>query len=630
MDGSWRGATVRGVRAAGLIALVVLAAGVSGIYGWTARTSDEPAQRGIDPYNRLADAFVHGQTSLRLTPPPGLAALPDPSDATANAAYRFPDPAFIHDLSLHDGRFYAYWGPAPALVLFVPARLLGLGSLSLAFAVALFALLALGCSVALLRLVVRRWLPRTPDRLLVLGALALAFGNAAPFILRRPAVYEVAIASAACFTWAGLLALFSGLARERPAWGRVAVGSLALGLAFLSRPPTGIAALVAVAALAWLWRSGTVSRAAAAAALLGPFTLCVAGFGIYNALRFGSPVDFGQRYQLSDYTPSSRSALDLRRLAPGAWYYLLLPVRATLQFPFAFLDRPGSDPFAVPGFDKGEYTAGLIPCAPILLALLAGPWALRGRSRALVAIAAAGVGLGLALVAIDSALIPGATQRYEVDFASYLLVAALLSWLAAYDRVRHRRRPRRAIAWLGGAAIAITACVGLALSVNGSDARLRRSKPATFGALQRFFSPVALAGAAIVGHPVLVSVDRDASVGPRRFDGLGIDGATVALTPEIPRTLGIVAPRDSDAVLRARVGRGPGIPRAIVVKAQVTDSTGATYAVPADGRFHDVPIRVRSGVDELPVVIVASRPIPPAQPVTSGQVTLEDLRLRSR
>ena len=53
---------------------------------------------GVSPfpyYAYLADAFLHGQTSLRLGPPD------------------------LHDLSVVDGRVYLYWGPFPALV-FLP------------------------------------------------------------------------------------------------------------------------------------------------------------------------------------------------------------------------------------------------------------------------------------------------------------------------------------------------------------------------------------------------------------------------------------------------------------------------------------------------------------------------------
>ncbi len=61
-------------------------------------------------YDLLADAFLHGQTHLLIEPAPQLRALPDPYDASANQPWR------LHDAILHGGKYYFYWGPAPALI----------------------------------------------------------------------------------------------------------------------------------------------------------------------------------------------------------------------------------------------------------------------------------------------------------------------------------------------------------------------------------------------------------------------------------------------------------------------------------------------------------------------------------
>ena len=66
-------------------------------------------------YNLLADAFRAGQTSLLVTPSPELLALPNPYDPAQNAALR------LHDATLYRGRYYLYFGPTPALVLFLPS-----------------------------------------------------------------------------------------------------------------------------------------------------------------------------------------------------------------------------------------------------------------------------------------------------------------------------------------------------------------------------------------------------------------------------------------------------------------------------------------------------------------------------
>src|SRR5262245_53141227 len=94
-------------------------------YLWTAATSVPLTLHGADSetYNRLADAFLHLRLSLG-DAPEGLLRLPDPYDPVQNLQFRT---AYgVHDLALYDGRLYATWGPAPALVLLVPMHLIGL------------------------------------------------------------------------------------------------------------------------------------------------------------------------------------------------------------------------------------------------------------------------------------------------------------------------------------------------------------------------------------------------------------------------------------------------------------------------------------------------------------------------
>src|SRR3954447_11900744 len=133
------------------VAVVVLLAVAT--YARTTATSLEathPAPR-YEPYPRLANAFLHGRLSLDVRVPPGLLKLRDPYDPDQNARYRnccgF-KPDSLHDLSLHDGKVYPYWGPVPA-VAFMPFELFG-GHLEQAWAVFGFSVAALLLSLAVL------------------------------------------------------------------------------------------------------------------------------------------------------------------------------------------------------------------------------------------------------------------------------------------------------------------------------------------------------------------------------------------------------------------------------------------------------------------------------------------------
>ena len=63
-------------------------------------------------YVDQGEAFLHGQLSLLQPPDPRLVALPNPYDSKQRKSI-----PFIWDSSLYKGKFYLYWGPAPALIL---------------------------------------------------------------------------------------------------------------------------------------------------------------------------------------------------------------------------------------------------------------------------------------------------------------------------------------------------------------------------------------------------------------------------------------------------------------------------------------------------------------------------------
>ena len=75
-----------------------------------------PAPVLDEPYNLLAKGYLSGHLSLSILPAPELLALPDPYDPIANARLR------IWDATLFKGRYYLYFGPTPALLLFAPFR----------------------------------------------------------------------------------------------------------------------------------------------------------------------------------------------------------------------------------------------------------------------------------------------------------------------------------------------------------------------------------------------------------------------------------------------------------------------------------------------------------------------------
>jgi hypothetical protein len=486
-------------------------------YLWTVSSSGDPFAIGreqSDYYNLLVDGLLEGRLSLLVQPAPELLALPNPYDPAQNGPYR------LHDVSLYENRYYLYFGPAPAVVAWLPWRLLPLGDLPETLAVALFAFAGTCFAIALLRFLVRRYLPDTPRWMLAAGAVSLVTASAVPFTLRRVAIYEAAIMAGYAFCFAGLWCLATGMLGERLRPRRLAAGSLLLGLAVASRPTMLLpAALPMVAWLVLRRREGIVAPRRLAVLLLAPLAVCGVLLAAYNALRFGSPFEFGQRYQLAGVEVRAKDSYNFGYLLPGAWYYLLARPHLTLGFPFVHLvPPPQSYPGELPaGYDGIEVTGGLLITAPIVLLAAGAWWALRFQ-RELRAVAIALAGTGLAIMLLVSFTLWGATMRYEVDFASLLLIPGLLVWFALAGR------GRRALRAAGAAAIGWGAAAGLAFGMTGYYDSLRTAKPGQYEFFQRATSPLPT-GIAMVRDKVALTeivpepgADTDLGPGYGRWD----------------------------------------------------------------------------------------------------------------
>lgn len=565
-------------------------------YAWTAATSGDvfPGDHARDPYNLLTDAFVAGHTDLPLKPDPRLLALDDPYDPAQNQPFVTREQ---HDLSLHDGRFYAYWGAAPAVLLFLPWRALGVGDMSTTLAVLLFSSIGLLCSIALMVLLLRRWLPATPAWMQGAGAAMLAMGNLAPVLLRRPEAYEVAISAGACFFWAGLLALAAAGLGARVRTGLLAASSLLFGLAFASRPPLGVGILVAVAAV-WLLRGRDgVSRRRLAIAVLAPFAVCALIVFAYNVQRFGSPTDFGVSYVLGGQ--KADRFYSLTYIAPGLWYYVLSPLLVRVEFPFLWVNPASSVPFPIPArYNGGEATSGLLPTLPLLVLLAGAPWALRTAPAGLRRVVWALAGTGGVLLLFTAFFYWGPVQRYQMDFAALFVLAALLVWFVLGNRWRVERPRAARLAAVGGVLLIAWGCLTMAaISMVGPEDRLRVRHPATFASLARAFTPVSTALAKVAGRPIIGAVAGKPLLGPARYDRLGADRTDLLLsTRTVPVEL--MAPHDAVATLRATVTRTPKTPDTpLLVQARSPD--GSTFTAPVDGREVALPIVLRQGRNEV-------------------------------
>jgi hypothetical protein len=591
------------------IAIVAVLGAALIFYMWTANSAApfRFSSQNSDVYNDLTTAFLHGHTYLPMTPPPGLLHLSNPYDPAQNAPYQ----AAYHDLSLRNGHFYSPWGPTPALTLFLPFRLTTL-KMSESFAVFLFAFIGLACAVALLHMLARRLLPETPRWLLVLASAALALTNVAPFMLRRPAQYEVAISAGYCFEMAGILLIVSALGsplRRR----RLALGSLCLGLAVGARISLLPGGAVALAAAVYLIRRRN-ERYNVLLPALGPFLLCGLLLVVYNVVRFGSVSDFGTAYELAGLNPMTLPPNQLSYLPPGLFSYLLMPPRLALTFPHFFLMSTAQYPFpfprdyaGAPGGWPAEPAGGLLTTMPITLLLLAIPvlWWRRPKTaeRPALLVATGLVALGLTIIVVLSIALWGTTQRYEVDYASLVLIPAFLVWAILTVRWASRKIARRCIVFGGIALTCFGAAVGTAVSFTGYYDTLRLTHPGLFRTFEDLTSPLATLATMVSGKVEIASVSGPLPVAlpPVGYGTFDENGAGTWVGAAGPVTVAVLAPSGEHLALIAAARRGPGAPSKQPVALRVQSPGGKALTVPIVGASVRLPIRLHWGLNRIEV-----------------------------
>jgi hypothetical protein len=596
-------------------------------YMWTAASSvpfSFPTHSN-DVYNLLTTAFLRGHLYLPIRTPAGFLHLHNPYDTAQNGPYQT---AYnLHDLAFYKGRFYSTWGPTPAITLFLAFRITG-HVMSESFAAAFFAFVGLACSVALLHLLVRRLVPRTPNWLLLVATVGLALTNVAPFILRRPAQYEVAISSGYCCAMAGILLVASAVLGSRVHRWRLALGSLCLGLAAGGRPDLIAGGVVAVAAAVYLVRRRG-ERFSVLIPALTPVIVCGLLLGAYNVVRFGSLGEFGTEYQLAGLDVQNWTSDQLSYVPPGLFSYLLIPPRFALTFPHVFLMTDTEYPFSLPRLYAGgaagwpaEPAGGVLPTMPITLVLFALPllwWRHRRGERAAVWTATGFALLALAIVVLLSYALWATTQRYEVDFATFFLIPAFLVWALLLARCRPRSIVRRGVAAGGIVLTLFGAAVGTAVSFTGYYNELALAHPGTFGTLEDITSPFATLVTMVAGHPVLVRVDGPSGVAspPQGYGNVGESGASTWLGAGRV-TITVISPGSERLALRAAALRGPQVQGRGPVLVVVQSPGQQARLVPVSTGQVRVPIRLHWGLNRVELNTVVPNPAAPEQLYLGG------------
>jgi tetratricopeptide (TPR) repeat protein len=381
-------------------------------------------------YNLLVEGFSEGHLYVKRDAPAALARLANPYDAIANAPYT----ASCADLSYYKGRLYLYFGVTPALVLFWPYHALTGRYLPEGSADAILFALGFTAALGLIRSICRHYFPEI--NIWMLTAYMLVLGLTMGLTVSG-SYFDIARMGGFAFAMLALVAIWRAI-NARP-WKRafwLALASLAYGLAIGSRPSLLFGAIVLLIPVIRTWEATGETRLRWQATLLFvaavvPITLIGLGLMLYNDLRFNNPFEFGWQYQLvrdANQTAMHQFSLDYFWFSFRLYFSQFVEWRR--HFPFL---QPVPLPAPAGYWSKlGNVGGGILWRYPVVLLILAVPWAWRGRpAQAVSSLRWFAIGLFLVFVASSFVLYLFCTSEYsyEMDFMPVLLLLSVVGFL---------------------------------------------------------------------------------------------------------------------------------------------------------------------------------------------------------
>jgi tetratricopeptide (TPR) repeat protein len=405
-------------------------------------------------YNLLVQGFRAGQLNLKTEAPPELARLPDPYDPGANTPYCWVEGHPLLDLSYYHGKIFLYFGVTPAVVLFWPYAALTGHYLPQKDAVLVFCALGFLASVGLLYALWRRCFAEVSFGVVLAGAAALGLGTGLPMLLSRCDVYEVAISCGYAFVMLSLAFVWAALASPRQQGWWLAAASVAYGLALGARPDLLFGAGILLIPVVQSWRSRRRVWVPGLAAI-GPIVLIGSGLMLYNALRFGNPMEFGQHFQLGARHDSIQH-FSLRYFWFNFRGYFLEPVRWSGAYPFVQAGIPSHFPA---GHGEFEFAFGVLTGVPLVWLGLAAPLAWRHRAAGALSLLRGWLGAAGWLAAtsvLTLCLYYWVADRFEVEFLPALVLLAVTGIFSLERALSGRPRWRRLARWGWAALLALS------------------------------------------------------------------------------------------------------------------------------------------------------------------------------
>ena len=388
-------------------------------------------------YELYAEALLQGHSYLNIRPPRYLTQMSNPYDRTArDEIVPKNGEKVLWDAAYYNGRYYVYFGIVPALLSFVPYRLLTGSALPTWRAVLFMATLLWIASFYFIYILIRKYYRKTS-----LGVYLLLAGTFVPaagviYLVTFPVVYSVPFIYGLVFTVAGLSLWIRGFDKKGNAHRiRMALGSLFIALTLGCRPTM---ILTCVLAFPVFWEEIKGRRffwpnkdsLLNTAAVILPFIPVGLLQMQFNKVRFGNAFDFGADYNLT-VTDLTKKTYSIAKNIPALFQELVQPLHIQPQFPFITGIEVMTDYQGYMFID--EMIGGFFALNSLALFCF---WIFRIRKRMA---AKKTFGLAVFCFVLAAVLIEldiqvgGISQRYMIDYGWLLMLTAILAILTIME-----------------------------------------------------------------------------------------------------------------------------------------------------------------------------------------------------
>jgi hypothetical protein len=337
---------------------------------------------------------------------------------------------WVFDWAYYKGKHYCYFGAVPAVILYVPYKMITGDYLSNHAGVFLFTAIAVVLLALLWRYCVKRYMPDATFAFYLLSFLALFFASGQYATLRFPLFYAIVQSAAFMFAIAGILLLLKSVERnDKINRLKLFFACLCFALIVGCRPNMIFVSLL-VPVVLWKRRSWKLLLFISI-----PYIIVAIPLMMYNYARFDSVFEFGANYNLTNGNMTAYHLLNpigkiIKTLISSA-SFLFAPNEYSLRFPFVIPKGPDGDILAGT-FHVAETGGGIInfPIVFCLFYLLKNIFNKKtALSQEISRMLFAFLIIAAAIIILNSFTV-GFLRRYTVDFAVFIILPSL--WSAYY------------------------------------------------------------------------------------------------------------------------------------------------------------------------------------------------------